>query len=60
MIGRLLAIGVSGILMALTADIAAAVEFYVDPDFVGQGQNGSPGNPWSSKITDRNMWDRRI
>ena len=25
-----------------------SVEFYVDPDFVGQGRDGSAGNPWNS------------
>ena len=48
MIGKVLAIAVSGMLMALGADSADSAEFYVDPDFAGQGQNGSPDKPWSS------------
>jgi len=48
MIGRALSTAVLGMLMAIAADITAGAEFYVDPDFAGQGQNGSPGKPWSS------------
>ena len=48
MIGKVLAISVSGMLMVLAADATAAAEFYVDPGFGGQGQNGSPDKPWNS------------
>jgi len=48
MIGRVLATVVSAVIAVIAVVMAAGAEFYVDPDFVGQGQDGSPGKPWCS------------
>ncbi|MHC4398728.1 MAG: right-handed parallel beta-helix repeat-containing protein [Planctomycetota bacterium] len=48
MIGRVLMMAVLAALMVVAPDMGGGAEFYVDPDFAGQGRDGSAGNPWNS------------
>jgi len=48
MAAKVLVIAISGMLIAVASDVGVGAEFYVDPDFAGQGQDGSPARPWSS------------
>ena len=52
---KVLVIAISGMLMAVASDVGVGAEFYVDPDFAGQGEDGSPGKPWSS-IRSAEAW----